>query len=42
MITKNGLVSGGDPHASYKDGVLEVTLPKREDAKQKQVKVEIK
>ena len=29
-------------NASYKDGVLEVTLPKREDAKPKQVKVEIK
>ncbi len=29
-------------NASYKDGVLEVTLPKREDAKPKGVKVEIK
>ncbi len=29
-------------NASYKDGVLEITLPKREDAKPKQVKVEVK
>ena len=29
-------------NASYKDGVLEVSLPKREDAKPKQVKVEVK
>ena len=29
-------------NASYKDGVLEVALPKREDAKPKQVKVEVK
>jgi len=39
------LPAGVDPqkvNASYKDGVLEVTLPKREDAKPKQVKVEVK
>lgn len=29
-------------NASYKDGVLEVTLPKKEEAKPKQVKVEVK
>ncbi len=29
-------------NAVYKDGVLEVTLPKREDAKPKQIKVEVK
>ncbi len=29
-------------NANYKDGVLEITLPKREDARPKQVKVEIK
>lgn len=27
--------------ASYKDGVLEVTLPKREEAKPKEIKVEV-
>ena len=39
------LPTGVDPqkvNASYKDGVLEVTLPKREDAKPKQIKVEVK
>lgn len=29
-------------NAAYKDGVLEITLPKREDAKPKQIKVDIK
>ncbi len=29
-------------NAVYKDGVLEVSLPKREDAKPKQIKVEVK
>jgi HSP20 family protein len=29
-------------NANYKDGVLEVTLPKKEEAKPKQVKVEVK
>ncbi|HLF17757.1 MAG TPA: Hsp20/alpha crystallin family protein [Candidatus Omnitrophota bacterium] len=29
-------------NASYKDGVLEITLPKKEEAKKKEVKVEIK
>jgi HSP20 family protein len=29
-------------NASYKDGVLEITIPKREDAKSKQIKVEVK
>ncbi len=39
------LPTGVDPqkvNAVYKDGVLEVTLSKREDAKPKQVKVEVK
>jgi HSP20 family protein len=27
--------------ASYKDGVLKVTLPKKEEAKPKEIKVEI-
>mgnify|MGYP003392735325 CR=1 FL=1 len=39
------LPTGVDPqkvNATYKDGVLEVTLSKREDAKPKQVKVEVK
>ncbi|MBI5023476.1 MAG: Hsp20 family protein, partial [Candidatus Omnitrophica bacterium] len=37
--------AGVDPqkvNAAYKDGVLEITLPKREDAKPKQIKVDIK
>ena len=29
-------------HASYKDGVLEITLPKKQDAKPKQIKVDVK
>lgn len=29
-------------NANYKDGVLEITLPKKEEAKSKQVKVDIK
>lgn len=29
-------------NAGYKDGVLEITLPKKEDAKSKQIKVDIK
>lgn len=39
------LPAGVDPqkvNASYKDGVLEIALPKREDAKPKQIKVDIK
>ncbi|MBI3616889.1 MAG: Hsp20/alpha crystallin family protein [Candidatus Omnitrophica bacterium] len=39
------LPAGVDPqkvNAAYKDGVLEITLPKREDAKPKQIKVDIK
>jgi HSP20 family protein len=39
------LPAGVDPqkvNAGYKDGVLEITLPKREDAKPKQIKVDIK
>ncbi len=39
------LPAGVDPqkvNAGYKDGVLEITLPKREDAKPKQIKVDVK
>jgi HSP20 family protein len=39
------LPAGVDPqrvNAAYKDGVLEITLPKREDAKPKEIKVDIK
>ena len=39
------LPAGVDPqkvNAGYKDGVLEIALPKREDAKPKQIKVDIK
>ena len=34
-------VDASKVNASYKDGVLEITLPKREGAKPKQIKVEI-
>ena len=39
------LPAGVDPqkvNANYRDGVLEITLPKREEAKKNEVKVEIK
>ncbi|MCK5391984.1 MAG: Hsp20/alpha crystallin family protein [Deltaproteobacteria bacterium] len=34
-------VNGENITANYKDGVLEVTLPKKEEAKPKEIKVEI-
>ncbi|MBU1086803.1 MAG: Hsp20/alpha crystallin family protein [Candidatus Omnitrophica bacterium] len=36
------LVDDAKVEAQYKDGVLSLTLPKREDAKPKQIKVQIK
>ncbi|MBI5149340.1 MAG: Hsp20/alpha crystallin family protein [Candidatus Omnitrophica bacterium] len=35
-------VDASKVNASYKDGVLEITLPKKEGAKPKQIKVDIK
>lgn len=35
-------VDGSKPEAKYADGVLTVTLPKREEAKPKLIKVEVK
>lgn len=34
-------VDGGKITATYKEGVLEVTLPKKEESKPKQIKVEV-
>ncbi|MFA6636361.1 MAG: Hsp20/alpha crystallin family protein [Candidatus Omnitrophota bacterium] len=34
-------VDAGKVKASYKEGVLEITLPKKEDAKPKQIKVDV-
>jgi HSP20 family protein len=35
-------IDGSKVNAGYKDGVLEITLPKKEGAKPKQIKVDIK
>jgi Molecular chaperone (small heat shock protein) len=41
-ITLPGGVDTGKVTAAYKNGVLELTLPKKEDAKPKQIKVDVK
>ena len=40
-FTLSEKVDSGNIKAAYKDGVLEVTLPKKEEAKPKEIKVEI-
>jgi HSP20 family protein len=41
VITLPSAVDSGKAKAEYKDGILELTLPKREEAKPKQISVEI-
>ena len=40
-FTLSDKVDSGNIKAAYKDGVLELTLPKKEEAKPKEIKVEI-
>jgi HSP20 family protein len=40
-LTLPSEVDAGKVKASYKEGVLEITLPKKEDAKPKQIKVDV-
>jgi len=41
-FTLPSAVDASKVNATYKDGVLEITLPKKEEAKSKQIKVDIK
>jgi len=41
-ITLPGKVQGDKVKASYKDGVLEITLPKSEESKSKEISIEVK